>query len=56
MHSSTVTFYVIVKLREVMVDVVLMLLIKIMILMLRLSFLFHHFMDLMMLRLTWIGR
>jgi hypothetical protein len=25
-------------------------------LMLRLSFLFHHFMDLMMLRLTWIGR
>jgi hypothetical protein len=48
-HSSVVAFCVIVK-------VVLMLLSKIMILMLRLSFLFHHFMDLMMLRLTWIGR
>jgi hypothetical protein len=41
---------------EVMVDVILMLLSKIMILMLRSSFLFHLFMDLMMLRLTWIGR
>jgi hypothetical protein len=56
MHSSTVTFYVIVEVWEVMVDIVLMLLSKIMILMLRLSFLFHRFMDLMMLRLNWIGR
>jgi hypothetical protein len=56
MHSSAVAFYAIVKVWEVMVDVVLMLLSKIMILMLRLSFLFHHFMDLMMLRLTWIRR
>jgi hypothetical protein len=55
-HSSVVAFCVIVKVWEVMVDVVLMLLSKIMILMLRLSFLFHHFMDLMMLRLTWIWR
>jgi hypothetical protein len=56
MHSSAVAFYVIVKVWEVMVDVILMLLSKIMILMLRLSFPFHRFMDLMMLRLTWIGR
>jgi hypothetical protein len=56
MHNSAVAFCVIVKVWEVMVDVILMLLSKIMILMLRLSFLFHHFMDLMMLRLTWIGR
>jgi hypothetical protein len=56
MHSSAVAFCVIIKVWEVMVDIVLMLLSKIMILMLRLSFLFHHFMDLMMLRLTWIGR
>jgi hypothetical protein len=56
MHSSAVAFYVIVKVWEVMVDVILMLLSKIMILMPRLNFLFHHFMDLMMLRFTWIGR
>jgi hypothetical protein len=56
MHNSAVTFYVIVKVWEVMVDVVLMLLSKIMILMLTLSFPFHRFMDLMMLRLTWIER
>jgi hypothetical protein len=55
-HSSTVTFYVIIKVWEVMVDIILMLLSKIMIPMLRLSFPFHRFMDLMMLRLTWIGR
>jgi hypothetical protein len=53
MHSSAVAFYVIIKVWEVMVDIVLMLLSKIMTLMLKLSFLFHHFMDLMMLRLTW---
>jgi hypothetical protein len=56
MHSSAIAFYVIIKVWEVMVDFVLMLLSKIMILMQRLSFPFHHFMDLMMLRLTWIGR
>jgi hypothetical protein len=56
MHSSAVAFYVIIKVWEVMVDVILMLLSKIMILMLKLTFLFHHFMGLMMLRLTWIGR
>jgi hypothetical protein len=56
MHSSAVAFYIIIKVWEVMVDVTLMLLSKIMILMLRLSFPFHHFIDLMMLRLTWIGR
>jgi hypothetical protein len=39
MHSSAVAFYIIVKVWEVMVDVVLMLLSKIMILTLRLSFL-----------------
>jgi hypothetical protein len=55
MHSSAIAFYEIIKVWEVMVDVVLMLLSKIMILMLRLSFLFHRFTDLMMLRLTWIG-
>jgi hypothetical protein len=38
MHSSAVAFYVIVKVWELMVDVILMLLSKIMILMLRLSF------------------
>jgi hypothetical protein len=56
MHSNAVAFYIIVKVWEVMVDVILMLLSKIMILMLRLSFPFHRFMDLMMLRLTWIWR
>jgi hypothetical protein len=55
-HSNAVAFYVIVKVWEVMVDVILILMSKIMILMLRLSFPFHNFMDLMMLRLTWIGR